>query len=286
VHVAAIVLVSKTYDGKQAMTNSPPNAVVKMRGVSKAYSDKRVLEPIDLDIYAGQVVGYLGPNGAGKTTTIKILTGITEEFEGSAEVCGFDVRKEPLEVKKRIGYVPEVATLYDSLSALEYLLFVGRVHHMGDALIESRASEMLSLLGLEAERQAPMYNFSKGMKQKVLFTAGVIHNPSVLFLDEPLSGLDVNAMMFLKELIAQLARAGKAIFYTSHIMDVVQNVCDRIVILDKGKVLADGSFAELQEQQGKNQSLEDIFSKLTSNVDHVAMATRFMRSLGSGAPGS
>jgi len=257
-----------------------------MRGVSKSYSDKQALEPIDLDIYAGQVVGYLGPNGAGKTTTIKILTGITEEFDGSAQVCGFDVRKEPLEVKKRIGYVPEVATLYDSLSALEYLQFVGRVHHMDDALIESRASEMLSLLGLEAAHQAPMYNFSKGMKQKVLFTAGVIHDPAVLFLDEPLSGLDVNAVMFLKEVIAQLARAGKAIFYTSHIMDVVQNVCDRIVILDKGKVLADGSFAELQEQQGKNQSLEDIFSKLTSNVDHVAMATRFMRSLGSGARAS
>jgi ABC-2 type transport system ATP-binding protein len=265
------------------MANSRLNAVVKLRGVSKTYSGQQVLEPIDLDIHAGEVVGYLGPNGAGKTTTIKILTGIMEEFNGSAEVCGFDVRKQPVEVKKKIGYVPEVAVLYESLSPIEYLLFVGRVHHMADALIQSRAIEMLSLLGLEDEHQTPMFNFSKGMKQKVLFTAGVIHNPSVLFLDEPLSGLDVNAVMLLKEVIAQLAKAGKAIFYTSHMMDVVQNVCDRIIILNKGKVLADGSFAELQEQQGRSQSLEDIFSKLTNSVDHVARATRFMGSLSAGA---
>lgn len=260
------------------------NAVVRLRGLSKTYPDKRVLEPIDLDIHAGQVVGYLGPNGAGKTTTIKILTGITEEFDGTAEVCGFDVRKEPLEVKKRIGYVPEVAALYDSLSPLEYLQFVGRVHHMDDALTMGRAVEMLSLLGLADELQAPMVHFSKGMKQKVLFTAGVIHNPAVVFLDEPLSGLDVNAVLLFKEVIAQLAKAGKAILYTSHIMDVVQNVCDRIIILNKGRMLADGSFAELQAQQGQDRSLEEIFSRLTSNVDHVDVAARFMKALESGRP--
>lgn len=263
------------------MTNGPLNAVIKMRGVAKTYAGKQVLEPIDLDIHAGEVVGYLGPNGAGKTTTVKILIGTTQEFDGAAEVCGFDLRKEPLEVKKRIGYVPEVAAMYDTLSPLEYLRFVGRVHHMEDALIESRAVEMLNLMGLDGEHHTPMFNYSKGMKQKVLFTAAVIHNPSVLFLDEPLSGLDVNAVMLVKEVIAQLARAGKAIFYTSHMMDVVQNVCDRIIILDKGKVLADGSFAKLQEQQGENKSLESIFSKLTSSVDHTAMATKFLRSLGS-----
>lgn len=191
------------------------------------------------------------------------------------------MRTQPLEVKKSIGYVPEVAALYESLSPLEYLQFVGRVHHMDDALIERRTVEMLGLLGLESEYRTPMFNFSKGMKQKVLFTAGVIHNPAVLFLDEPLSGLDVNAVMLVKEVISQLAKAGKAIFYTSHIMDVVQNVCDRIIILSEGEVLADGSFAQLQEQQGKSQSLENIFSKLTNSVDHVALAARFIRSLSS-----
>ena len=260
------------------MVNSRPNVVVKLRGISKSYSGTQVLEPIDLDIHAGEVVGYLGPNGAGKTTTIKILTGITEEFSGTAQVCGFDVRRDPVEVKKRIGYVPEVAALYESLSPLEYLQFVGQIHHMDDALIKSRANEMLTLLGLEGKHQTPMFNYSKGMKQKVLFTAGVIHNPAVLFLDEPLSGLDVNAVMIVKEVIAQLAKAGKAIFYTSHMMDVVQNVCDRIIILSKGRVLADGSFTQLQEQQGKSESLEDIFSTLTHSADHVATASRFVRS--------
>ena len=256
------------------------NAVVTLRGVSKSYSGRQVLAPIDLDIHAGEVVGYLGPNGAGKTTTVKILTGIIEEFYGSAQVCGFDVRKQPLEVKKRIGYVPEVAALYEALSPLEYLQFVGRVHHLDDALIERRATEMLSLLGLEGEHRTPMFNFSKGMKQKVLFTAGLIHNPSVLFLDEPLSGLDANAVMLVKDVIAQLAKAGKAIFYTSHLLDVVENVCDRIIILNQGRVLADGSFAQLRQQQGSNRSLEQIFSELTHSVDHVAMAARFARSLG------
>lgn len=261
------------------MTHEHRDALVRMRGVSKSYSGHPALDPIDLDIHAGEVVGYLGPNGAGKTTTLKILTGITEDFQGTAEVCGFDVRKQPLEVKKRIGYVPEVAALYEALSPLEYLQFVGRVHHMDDALIENRAIELLGLLGLEGEHRKPMFNFSKGMKQKVLFTAAVIHNPAVLFLDEPLSGLDVNAVMLVKEVIAHLARAGKAIFYTSHIMDVVQNVCDRIIILSRGKVLADGSFAELQEQQGRNQSLEEIFSTLTQSHDPVARAARFTRSI-------
>ena len=261
------------------MANSHPNVVVKLSGVSKSYAGTQVLEPINLDIHAGEVVGYLGPNGAGKTTTIKILTGITEEFSGTAEVCGFDVRKDPVEVKKRIGYVPEVAALYESLSPLEYLQFVGQIHHMDDALIKSRANEMLALLGLEGKHQTPMFNYSKGMKQKVLFTAGVIHNPAVLFLDEPLSGLDVNAVLIVKEIIAQLAKAGKAIFYTSHMMDVVQNVCDRIIILSKGRVLADGSFAQLQEQQGESQSLENIFSTLTHSTDHAATATQFIRCL-------
>jgi ABC-2 type transport system ATP-binding protein len=261
------------------MTDSHRKTLVKLRGVSKSYSGEQALAPIDLDIRAGEVVGYLGPNGAGKTTTIKILTGITQEFYGSAEVCGFDVRKEPVEVKKRIGYVPEVAALYESLSPLEYLQFVGRIHHMDDALVESRAIKMMSLLGLEGDFKTPMFGFSKGMKQKVLFTAGLIHDPAVLFLDEPLSGLDVNAAMLVKEVIAQLARAGKAILYTSHVMDVVQNVCDRIIILSKGKVLADGSFAELQEQQGNTESLEIIFSKLTDTDNHVARAVRFTESL-------
>lgn len=261
------------------MASSRPNIVVKLRGVSKSYSGTQVLQPIDLDIHAGEIVGYLGPNGAGKTTTIKILTGITEEFYGTAEVCGFDVRKDPVEVKRRIGYVPEVAALYESLSPLEYLQFVGQIHHMDDELVKSRANEMLTLLGLEGKHQTPMFNYSKGMKQKVLFTAGVMHNPAVLFLDEPLSGLDVSAVMIVKEVIAQLAKAGKAVFYTSHMMDVVQNVCDRIIILSKGKVLADGSFTQLQEQQGRSQSLEGIFSTLTNSVDHVATATRFIRCL-------
>jgi ABC-2 type transport system ATP-binding protein len=174
------------------MIPSPP--VIVTQNLSKTYKAK-VLNNINLTIQPGEIIGYIGPNGAGKSTTIKILTGIIPEFDGEATVLGFNIRTEILEVKKRIGYIPENAALYDTLTPLEYLHFIGQLYKMELDEIDSKARELLNIFELGNFMESRMTSFSKGMRQKVLLIAGMIHNPSLLFLDEPLSGLDANAVI-------------------------------------------------------------------------------------------
>jgi ABC-2 type transport system ATP-binding protein len=252
--------------------------VIEIENLSKSFAEKKVIQSISLKIPTGQVIGYLGLNGAGKSTTVKILTGLIEDFYGTVKVCGFDIREDSIAIKKRIGYVPETAELYETLSPLEYILFIGRIHHLDDKEIEQRAVDMLSILGLQNEIHNPMTTFSKGMKQKVLITASIIHNPDVIFLDEPMSGLDASSVILLKEIISQLAQRGKTIFYCSHMMDVVERVCDRIVILSQGKIVADGSFADLQNIK-QEKSLEEIFTQLTGEVNNKEKAEKYINSL-------
>lgn len=254
------------------METSP---IITVRNLTMSFGDKPVLGGIDLDVQPGHVLGYIGPNGAGKTTTVKIMIGMLSGFGGEVTVCGHDVRTHPLEVKRRIGYVPEVAALYDALTPMEYLRFVGRLYGLDDRETEHRAREMIELFGLASEVDNRMSTFSKGMRQKVLITAGLIHNPDVLFLDEPLSGLDANAVVTVKEIVARLARRGKTIFYCSHVMDVVERVCDRIIIISGGRIIADGSFEQLKAQSAGG-SLEHIFTRLTGESGHEALADRFI----------
>lgn len=258
---------------------------ITIRDLTMNYDDKEVLRGINLDVRPGQILGYLGPNGAGKTTTVRILIGMQEGFGGEVTVAGIDVRRDPLEVKRCIGYVPESAALYDSLTPMEYLRFIGRLYGMNENEIDRRATRMLMLFGLEKELHHRMSTFSKGMKQKVLLSAGVIHDPEVIFLDEPLSGLDANAAVTVKEILGHLAAAGKTIFYCSHVMDVVERVCDRIVILNKGQIVADGSFEELQ-QRDKEASLERIFTQLTSEGEYIDIAREFVSILNGGGEAS
>lgn len=255
-------------------------SVIRLENVSKTYSEKEVLKSINLEIYPGQIVGYLGVNGAGKTTTVKILIGILEEFCGYAEVCGIDIRKDPVGVKKRIGYVPETAILYEALSPLEFLQFHGRMHRMQEDLITQRAQALLSVFGLTAQMNRPLRTFSKGMKQKVLIAAGTLHNPDVLFFDEPMSGLDANTVVLVKEIIVRLAATGKTIFYCSHMLDVVERLCDRIIILNDGVIVADGSLAQLQALKTK-ESLENIFTQLTNDTSPKKLAETFVDALAS-----
>lgn len=254
----------------------PSDPIIKMRGLKKTYDGKEyVLQGIDLDIYPGQIIGYIGPNGAGKTTTVKILIGMLPDFEGEVLVFGSAVAESPLEVKKRIGYVPETAAMYDVLTPLEYLQFVGRIHGLSEDSIEERSRRMLGIFGLESEAGVRMNTFSKGMKQKVLIVAGMIHDPDILFMDEPLAGLDANTAMVIKEILSQLAAEGKTVFYCSHVMDVVERICDRIIIIDKGGIIANGSFDELQAMN-KGASLERIFSSLTGSTGHAEKAREFI----------
>ncbi len=250
--------------------------LITVRGLTKSFGAKPVLRGIDLDVAPGQVLGYIGPNGAGKTTTVRILTGMLDQFGGQATICGFDVTRQPLEVKRRIGYVPESAALYDALTPREYLRFIGQLHGMPGDEIERRTTEMLGLFDLAGELDQRMATFSKGMRQKVLIVAGLIHNPQVLFLDEPLSGLDANSVVIVKEVITRLAQHGKAIFYCSHVMDVVERICDRIIIISEGQIIADGTFEQLQAMS-RAASLERIFTQLTSAGGHDAVADQFVR---------
>jgi ABC-2 type transport system ATP-binding protein len=251
--------------------NSP---VIVTQHLSKTFKEK-VLNDINLTIHAGEIIGYIGPNGAGKSTTIKILTGIIPDFDGEATILGFDVRKNALEVKRLIGYIPENAALYETLSPMEYLHFIGQLYNMQRSQIEKKGKDLLNLFELGNYNDSRMTTFSKGMRQKVLLIAGMIHNPSLLFLDEPLSGLDANAVILVKEILTQLKKNGKTIFYSSHIMDVVEKISDRIIIINKGEMIANGTFNELNSQ-AHSGSLEKLFTELTGNKEHVSAAGHFI----------
>ena len=198
------------------------------------------------------------------------------DYAGSVEVMGHDVKANPLEVKRLIGYVPENASLYDTLSPMEYLRFLGSLYQLETDQIEEKATELLRLFALYDQRDDRMTTFSKGMKQKVLLISGILHNPEVIFLDEPLSGLDANAVILVKEILSQLKHAGKTIFYSSHIMDVVEKISDRIVLINKGTIIANGTFEELKSQR-ETGSLEQIFNQLTGNNEHVQLAEEFIQ---------
>lgn len=249
--------------------------VIKVSGLSKRYHKHQVLRTIDLSINKGELIGYIGPNGAGKSTTIKILCGLIPEFEGDVTVLGMDVKTNALEIKSKIGYIPENAALYETLTAIEYLLFVGQLYQIPEASLKLKANELLRLFDLDKAKESRMTTFSKGMKQKVLLISGLLHNPEIIFLDEPLSGLDANAVILVKEILTQLKQSGKTIFYCSHIMEVVEKLSDRIIIINGGKIIANGSFQELNTQ-AQGGSLEQIFTQLTGQGEQVSVANNFV----------
>jgi len=254
------------------------NPIISIRNLRKSYGSHEVLKGIDLDIHAGKVIGYIGSNGAGKSTTVRILTGLDNDFLGSVTINGINVKENPIEVKKLIGYVPEHAALYDVLTPIEFLSLLGKLHHLSSEVITERATKMLNFFGLKDQHHQRMETFSKGMRQKVLLISGLLHNPQIIFFDEPLAGLDANSVILVKEIIAQLAAEGKTVFYCSHIMDTVEKVSDRIILLNDGKIAADGTFESLKQQGG--ESLEKIFAQLTTAEDLKGKTVDFMESFG------
>lgn len=241
--------------------------LISIRNLRKSYGTgdkaKEVLKGIDLDIYPGQVIGYIGPNGAGKSTTVKILSGILTGFEGEITVLGHNLRTDSMEIKKRIGYVPEIGAIYDLLTPNEYLGFIGKLYGIDQHALNNRISLLLAFFGMDKHADQRMDTFSKGMKQKILIISGLINNPEILFLDEPLSGLDANAVILVKEMLTRLAAEGKTIFYSSHLMDVVEKISDRIILINNGVVVADGSFDTLKTENA--ETLEKLFAQLTSS---------------------
>ncbi|WP_152608260.1 ABC transporter ATP-binding protein [Halalkalibacter okhensis] len=249
--------------------------ILSLEDVTMSFTNKMVLRAINLDVYKGQIIGYIGPNGAGKSTTVKIMLGLIEGYHGNVTIFGNDISDGKVDYKKHIGYVPETAELYDNLTAGEYLSFVGELYGVPPEQVESKARRLMAKFGLEEVYHSRLSSYSKGMRQKVLLISSLLHNPDLLFLDEPLSGLDANSVMVVKEILAQLAAQGKTIFYSSHIMEVVEKISNRIVLLSEGQIIADGSFDELKEQNTEG-TLEQIFNQLTGFHEHQEIAEEFV----------
>ena len=249
--------------------------VISIRDLKMSYGSKQVLMGINLEIPKGQIIGYIGPNGAGKSTTVKILLGILDGYQGEVRVLGEDISRGSIGYKKKIGYVPETAEIYDSLSAQEYLTFIGELYGLDYETADKKALKLMSLFDIEDVYTTRISSYSKGMKQKVLIIASLIHNPHILFFDEPLSGLDANSAMVFKEIMTELAAQGKTIFYSSHIMEVVEKISDRIIMISGGNIVADGTFDELKTQCSQG-SLEDIFNQLSGFSQHKDIASEII----------
>jgi ABC-2 type transport system ATP-binding protein len=236
--------------------------VIETIHLTKTYGTTPALHALSFRATPGEILGLLGPNGAGKTTTVRILTGIIPASAGQARVAGFDVATSPLEVKRRIGYVPESGAMYETLTPDEYLDLVAALHHLDRSVARRRVTELFGLFELLQVRRQRLFELSKGTKQKVLVAAALVHNPEVLFLDEPLNGLDANAAAILKELLRGLAAEGRTILFCSHVLDVVERMCTRILVLRAGRWTAEGTAQELMASAGAS-SLDEAFSRLT-----------------------
>jgi ABC-2 type transport system ATP-binding protein len=249
--------------------------IVEIHNLQKSYGEKQVLKGIDLQIKSGQIIGYIGPNGAGKSTTVKILCGLISEFMGQVTIFGKDLQSQSLDIKKQVGYIPENAVLYESLTPLEFMEFIGEMRGMGTDMARQKAEALMNIFEMKPHLYQRIATFSKGMRQKVLICSALLHNPDLIFMDEPLSGLDANSVIMVKEMLVHLAREGKTVFYSSHLMDVVEKISDRIILIDQGKVIADGSFDELNKLSN-DETLEKMFTRLTGNTNHGEKAEAFI----------
>jgi ABC-2 type transport system ATP-binding protein len=252
--------------------------VISANRLTKRYGSQLAVDALSFDIPAGQIVGFLGPNGAGKSTTLKMLTGMIDPTSGSATICGFDLARDPIEVKRHVGFVPESGAVFESLTGIEYLTMVAALYAIPEAAAIDRIRQFIAFFDLSFETLTEKFlgAYSKGMRRKVVITAALLHNPPVVFFDEPLDGLDANAAVGFKALIQTLAREGKTIVYSSHVLDVVERVCDRVIIIDKGKLLLDGKPDELVAAHG-SATLEKLFTQLTGGGELERRAEDFAK---------
>jgi ABC-2 type transport system ATP-binding protein len=247
--------------------------MLQVRGLTKKYR-RVVVDHVSFTVPPGDVTGYLGPNGSGKSTTVKMLAGLLTPTSGQILWQGRDIREDLIGFKRQLGYVPEEAYVYPHLTGLEHLQLIGRLRELPEKVVERKAAEMLRLLWLHEHRHTPISAYSKGMKQRVLIAGALLADPGLLIFDEPLNGLDIDSALLLHELIAELARAGKTILYISHVLEVTEKVCSRVVMLDRGKVVANDEVGRLRELM-RLPSLEHIFRQLAPQQD-VGAAARQM----------
>jgi ABC-2 type transport system ATP-binding protein len=245
--------------------------MLQLKGLYKHFRGIPAVEDVSFSVGAGEIVGFLGPNGAGKSTTVKMITGLLHPDSGRVVFQGRDIREDMVAFRRVIGYVPEEAHLYGYMSGLEYLQLVGRLRGFSETLIESKATRLLKLLHLESWQHSPISTYSKGMRQRVLIAAALLHDPCLLIFDEPLSGLDVISARLLKDLVELLAADGKAVLYISHVLEVVEQVCSRVVVIARGKILADAPPSELTQLMSL-PNLERVFAQLVEQRETRSMA--------------
>jgi len=245
--------------------------MLELRELSRSYRGIPAIRNVSFEVGAGEIVGYLGPNGSGKSTTVKIITGLLRPNDGQVLFRGRNIQEDLAGYRATLGYVPEEAHLYTYLSGLEYLQLVGRLRGMEERQIEAKGTAMLRMLDLESWRHSPISSYSKGMKQRVLIAAALLHDPMLLVFDEPLSGLDVVSARLFKDLLVELAAQGKAILYISHVLEVVEQVCSRVIVIAKGKVLANAPPAELTSLM-QLANLESVFAQLVRQKDTKSLA--------------
>lgn len=245
--------------------------MLELRNVSKRFLGIPAVSDVSFTARAGEITGYLGPNGSGKSTTMKMITGLIEMTSGEILFGGEPIRRDLIAWKQRMGYVPEEPHLYTHLSGLEYLVMVGQLRNLPADDTAKRIDGLLRLFGLHGDRHAPISAYSKGMRQKVLLSAALLHNPEMILLDEPFSGLDVATGLVLRSLIQELAARGKVILFSSHELETVERVCSHVVILHRGSVVADDSIEHLRTLMAA-PTLEAIFSQLAVEQDTQAIS--------------
>jgi ABC-2 type transport system ATP-binding protein len=252
--------------------------MISVRELTKRFGNQLAVDNLSMEIGAGEIVGFLGPNGAGKSTTLRMLTGMINPTSGSATICGIDLAKDPVGVKQRVGFVPESGAVFESLTGLEYLTMVAALYGIPEDAATDRIRQFIAFFELTFETLTDklLGAYSKGMRRKVVITSALLHNPPVVFFDEPLDGLDANAAVGFKALIQMLAREGKVIVYSSHILDVVERVCSRVVVINKGKLMLDGAPDALVAQH-QSGTLEKLFTQLTGGEEIERRAEDFAR---------
>ena len=251
--------------------------MLQARALTKRYGGLLALDRVDFDLQPGEIVGYLGPNGSGKSTTVNMVVGLLRPTSGSITLDGIAVADDPVAYKRRIGYVPEEPYLYGHLTAFEYLGLIGRLRAIPGPVLSRRITALLELLQLHDSRYKPMTSFSKGMRQRVLVAAALLPNPDVIVLDEPFSGLDVNAGLLFRTLLRLLADDGRMVFFSTHRFDMVEKLCSRVVILSAGRVVVERRLVDF-DRTGSN-SLEETFVRATQQADYNPVARQILAAI-------
>ncbi len=250
-------------------TNFP---LIETEQLSKRYGAKSAVEAVSFQVQGGEIFGFLGPNGAGKTTTIKMIVGLLKPTTGAARVGGFDVQAQPIQAKSITGYVPDEPNLYAKLTGRELLRFVGNLYQMDRKQVDRRSDELLRLFDLQQAADDTINSYSHGMQQKTSLAAALMHDPKVLVLDEPTVGLDPRSARLIKDILKQMAERGSAIFLSTHILEIAERMCDRIGIINQGRLIAAGSMEDLRRMSQGETSLEDIFLNLTGGAEYSEIA--------------